>query len=173
MWWCRRVVVLGLATAVGGCGFRPLYGRDQGGESVLAALAAVDVAEVRAAPADRRIAQVLRGAIGDGLDPHNLGAARRFRLEIALTRRVEALAISTDDVVTRYNVRLGSEIRLVDLADGSVAYSTRVRSVGSYDVQQSDFGTVIAEESTSADAARDLAARIVTLLAAYFERGGG
>jgi LPS-assembly lipoprotein len=169
MWWCRRAALLGLA-ALAGCGFRPLYGRGHGGDAVVAALAAIDVAEIQAAPGDKRIAQILRGELARSLDPGNLGLARRWRLELALTRRVEPLAISTDDVITRYNVRLGSHLRLVDLADGSLAWETQVRSVGSYDVQESEFGTLVAEEATSADAVRDMSARVVALLSALMSR---
>lgn len=163
-------MVLGL----GACGFRPLYGRRAGGDAVLADLAAIDVATIDAPPLDVHVAQILRRELRRELDPRDAGAARRYRLEVALSRRVEPLAISSDDIVTRYNVQLTSAIRLVDLADGAVAYATTVRTVGSYDVQKSDFGTVIAEESASADGARDLSARIVSLLATFLlQRAAG
>lgn len=171
MSWSRRGALAAL-TVLGGCGFRPLYGRG-GGSTTIAALAGIDVGAVQAPPLDARVAQILRDEIARGLDPTNAGAARRFRLDLTLARTVEELAISSDDTVTRYNVRLSSDLSLVDLASGRPVYQTHVRTVGSYDVQRSDFGTVISEDATLGDAARDLGQRIVSILASFMARQPG
>ena len=47
-------------------------------------------------------------------------------------------------------------LMLTGLDDGAEVYRTTTRSVGSYDVQQSDYGTLVAERATREDAARDL-----------------
>jgi LPS-assembly lipoprotein len=163
----RRWALLGLTVTAGACGFRPLY--DQGGGEagpVAAELARVAIAPVDAAPLDGRIGQVLRNELLRLFDPRGSGAAARYRLDIALASNSAALAISSDDTITRYNVILDATVVLVGIESGAELYRATTRAVGSYDAQRSDYGTAIAERSTREDAARDLGRRIAAMVSA-------
>ena len=49
---------------------------------------------------------------------------------------------------------------------------TTARATGSYDVVESEYATLVAEQETARDAARDLSNTIANLLALYFKRQG-
>jgi LPS-assembly lipoprotein len=166
----RRVVVLGLGAALaGGCGFEPLYGTDAG--AVPSGLA-IQVSPVDAAPIDGRVGQILRNELLRLFDPGGDAGQPVYRLDIALTSSSAALAISSDGTITRYNVILDASVRLVGIADEAEVYRTTARSVGSYDLQQSDFGSLVAERATQEDAARDLGRRIATMIATVLAQRG-
>ncbi|MEX2648865.1 MAG: hypothetical protein WD673_07620 [Alphaproteobacteria bacterium] len=160
--------MLGLCLGLAACGFRPLYGRDVSGAAspVALELAAIAVAPVEAAPLDRRLGQVLRNELLELVNPRGEPATARYDLSIRLATDRAALAIAADDTITRYNVILDAAVLLAERASGAPVHETTVRAVGSYDVQVSDYGTLIAERATREDTARDLARRIAAVLAA-------
>ncbi|MGH8029254.1 MAG: LPS assembly lipoprotein LptE, partial [Arenimonas sp.] len=120
---------------------------------------------------DSRVGQILRNELLTLFATSGRTPAARYRLEIQLASSTSALAISSDDTITRYNVILEARVRLVALDSTSVVYRATTRSVGSYDVQRSDYGTRIAEQATREDAARDLGRRIATMVSAVLAQG--
>jgi LPS-assembly lipoprotein len=163
----RRAYLVAIASvALAGCGFQPLYGQDQSGAGAPAPreLASVAVLPVEAAPLDRRLGQVLRNELQNLVNPRGAAAEPLYDLGIRLATDREALAIAADDTITRYNVILDAAVLLTERASGKPIYETSMRAVGSFDVQVSDYGTLIAERATREDAARDLARRLTALL---------
>lgn len=160
--------MLSLCLGLAACGFQPLYGRDVSGAAspVALELAAIAVAPVEAAPLDRRLGQVLRNELLELVNPRGEPATARYDLGIRLATDRAALAIAADDTITRYNVILDAAVMLSERASGALVQETTVRAVGSYDVQVSEYGTLIAERATREDTARDLARRIAAILAA-------
>ncbi|MBM3583734.1 MAG: hypothetical protein FJX36_04665 [Alphaproteobacteria bacterium] len=166
----RRAVVLGLGAALaGGCGFEPFYGTDAG--AVPSGLR-IQVSPVAAKPIDGRIGQILRNELLRLFDPRGVTDQPVYRLNIQLTSSSVPLATSSDDTITRYNVILDASVHLVGIADEVEIYRTTARSVGSYDVQQSDYGSLVAERATQEDAARDLGRRIATMIATVLAQSG-
>ena len=166
----RRTVIVMTGVVLAGCGFRPLYGRPDAEDGV-AGLALVTVGEIETQRDDDRIGQILRNEL-DTLT-RSPGAVRpaRFRLEVRLSSTASPLAISSDDTITRYNVILEADVRLIALETQAVVYRATNRAVGSYDVQQTEYGTHIAERATREDVARDLAQRIAAMVGALLAQG--
>lgn len=171
--WPRRAALIGATALAGACGFRPLHGQGGGtADPVEADLSRVQVAPVEAAPIDGRIGQVLRNELLRLFDPRGAGAAPLYRLDVALASNSAALAISSDDTITRFNVILDATVVLTGAESGAEVYRATTRSVGSFDVQQSDYGTLVAERATREDAARDLGQRIAAMIAAVLAQRG-
>jgi hypothetical protein len=164
----RRAVLIGFGSSLAACGFEPVYRRSDPARG--AALGAIAVDPVAAAPEDGRVGQILRNELLS-LFAASGQAPARYRLEVQLASHAAPLAISSDDTITRYNVILEARVRLVALDTGLLVYRATARSVGSYDVQRSDYGTRIAEQATREDAARDLGRRIATMVAAVLAQG--
>jgi hypothetical protein len=150
-----------------------MYGQQTGGGTTQAEMAAVAIAPVATVdPLDERLGQIIRNDLEIRLDPRNVGAASRYRLDVQLAKRSSPLAITSTDTITRYNLTLAARIVLVDLATGNPVYHADTRATGSYDVQRSEYGTVVAEQATAEDAALAMSDRIATLLAVYFAGQG-
>ncbi|MGD9537822.1 MAG: LPS assembly lipoprotein LptE [Alphaproteobacteria bacterium] len=147
--------------ALAACGFEPVYGR---GSTVRhAELAAIDVA-----PIDSLAGLALRNQLIPTLGS-NRGESR-YQLNIALEEQQGEFAIQSNAEVTRYKLALSASFTLTDLATGETVYSGATRSVGSYNVVQSEFATVASENDARKRAAQDLADNIRELLIVHFSR---
>jgi LPS-assembly lipoprotein len=157
--WCSRPGALLLALPLlAACGFEPLY--------------------APGAPAARMQGRVeipvVDGAAGfvmrERLTEH-LGAATAptHRLEIDLELERVGVALTTDDVTTRYNVVGVADFRLVPLAGGPPVLADELRSITGYSAPVSQTSLAFASRAAEQDAerrlARLLADRIVERLA--------
>ena len=152
----------------GGCGFKPLYGTSQGGET-----ASLELASVRVDPIPDRLGQILRNELTDRFTAGVGPQPTRYKLLVELREATAPLQIQTSDTITRYNVTLTARFQLIDSGTGNVVYDDLARAVGSYDVVESEFATLVAEQETAREAARDLSSSISGLLALYFKRSAG
>ena len=134
MWWSRRCL-LGAALAalapvtlaLGGCGFRPLYGgrgRDPG---------AVALAAVAVEPISDRLGQILRNDLAERLSPLGEPINPRYRLKAELHESSGALAIQSDSSITRFDLRITVTFALIDIASGDTLFQGQARVIGGYD----------------------------------------
>ncbi len=149
--------------AGGGCGFRPLYGTDRRGR------AKNDLGAIAVAPIKDRVGQVLRNHLIDRLGRAS-GQAPRYTLTVAVERLTQGKLVQLDDATTRFDLTLTARFSLTEQASGSVLYTDSARAVGSYNVVNSEFATLIAEEDAANEAARVLGDEIRFLLAAFLSR---
>lgn len=160
----RRALVVAAAAvlALAGCGFRPMYGGDDGA-AVRTELEAIAVETPR-----DRLGQIMRNELLDVLRAADSRADPRYRLVVALRQSSDALAIQLDSTITRYNLRLDARFELRDRKDDALLYRNRVRRVASYNVRRAPYSTLIAEQDAERRAAVEVAKEISTLLSAYF-----
>lgn len=171
----RRLLLMGLAPlllAPGACGFRPLYATPEVPDSVALELAAIRINQI-GEDEERRVGQILRNELIDRLTAGVGPQPQRYRLHIELDQQTSALQIQTTDTVTRYNLSLVADLDLLGMESGEPLYQTTIRATGSYDVVESEYATLVAEQETARDAARDLSNTIANLLALYFQRDEG
>jgi len=163
----RRTMLLGLAAALGGCGFRPLYGGagDAGDPDIREQLAAVEIRGL-----DGRLGQVLRNDLLDQLNPVSDQVPSRYVLAIQLRRFASALGIQLDNTITRYNLILVARFQLRERGTRRIVYRSLVQRVASYNVSQQPFADLIAEQDAERRAARELSTDIRTQLAVHFAR---
>lgn len=166
------VAAAGVATGLAGCGFRPLYATPEVADSTALELAAIRIGTIGEGE-ERRVGQILKNELIDRLTAGVGQRPVRYDLVIELNQHTNALQIQTTDTVTRYNLVLVANCWLYDSATHAVLYQTNAQSTGSYDVVTSEYGTLVAEQETARDAARDLSNSIALLLALYFERSEG
>jgi len=171
----RRLFLAGLVPVVlasGACGFRPLYARPELDDSIALELAAIRINQI-GEDTERRIGQILRNELIDRLTAGVGPQPQRYRLVIEIEQQTFALQIQTTDTVTRYNLVLVADMRLLGMDSQEPLYHTTVRATGSYDVVESEYATLVAEQETARDAARDLSNTIANLLALHFQRNAG
>jgi LPS-assembly lipoprotein len=160
--WCIhnfRVAII-LATvlaAVAGCGFRPLHGTGGGG-------ARDQLATVRITQIPDRVGQKLHNLLLDWLTPEGPPATPHYVLSVSLREARQNLAIRKDETATRANLTLTAAFSLRRLGLDEKYVGTAV-STNSYNILQSDFATLSAENDARDRALRVLAEEIRTRVA--------
>lgn len=157
------MLLIALGLALGGCGFRPLYGQIDGDSSVSDALASISIAEP-----DSRVAQLIRNELVSTISPAGSrpGGAYVLDIEPELKNELAIEEFNTDDI--RRTVRLRAEFRLTDTLAGKVVYSGKTFSQVSYDRVGAPFADLQAKTNAEERAAKEIGIDIRTRLAAYF-----
>ena len=149
--------------ALAACEFEPLYAA-RGGDGPRAHAAAIEIAPVR-----DRIAHVVRNHLIDGLTPDGPPARPDYRLTFTVERSARRLLVQPDDRAIRYNLTLRAEFALADKA-GKTLYGGAAQTVNGFNVTDSRFDAVVAEEDAARKAARLLSDEIRALILVHFTR---
>lgn len=147
------------------CGFRPLYG-----EKALTPEVSAEMALIEIRPIDDRIGLILRNELLDLLTPLGTPAQPRYVLAVNLAEARQGLAVERDATVTRFNLTLNADFRLLDAGSRQPLNSGTARSTAAFSVLRADFANVIAERDAEERAARVVAEEIATRLSVYFAR---
>jgi LPS-assembly lipoprotein len=162
----RAAAALLLLLALGACGFRPLYGdADRGGAGT-----APQLQQILVNPIPDRLGQVLRNDLVDRLSPSGAPDRPRYRLSVAIATTKEGLAITKDESITRFNLRISATYVLYDAQSNTEVTRGISRTIAAYNVVQSQFATLVAEKDAESRAARELSEDIRTRLAVFFTR---
>ena len=143
------------------CGFHPMYGR-----SVGPALSSVYVE-----PIAERDGYELRTSLIDALRSDGDPAGKSYRLKIMLNESSQGIALQNDASITRYNNRMEARYTLSDMR-GNVLTSGIQTELSAYNVVQSPYATLVAEQDASKRAAQDVAERIHLDLGVWFRQHG-
>jgi LPS-assembly lipoprotein len=144
-----RIALLALSLALCGCGFKPLYAVETaGGEP---ALQAVNLAGLEASERARPL--LMRALARHFRDD---GEPDAYDLFVTVRERSQPLAVQIDESVTRFNYRLDANYTLTERANGR-SVRGRVDAVASFNVVNSQYSTLYAEESAREKASRVLA----------------
>jgi len=161
----RRTALLAVL-ALGGCGFRPLYGG--GAESGPGRLFQSVRIEREAGEQGFRLYQSLIERLRpvDGVAPLVLTTA---------TQQVRtALAIAAADQITRYNLRLITLYTLRRADTGAIVAEGEVSSIAAYNaIPASQYATLISEREVLRRAAEETADKIVRRLAVTYDPAWG
>jgi len=162
----RRFLLLSALATLAGCGFRPLYGtRAYGGSGAVEALSQTWID-----PIPDRIGQLLRNNLLDRLNPQGEPERARYRLAVKVAVSKEGLAITKDESITRFNLRVSALFVLHDAGSGQELTRGTARTIAAYNVVDSQFATLVAEKDAEVRAARELSDELRTRLAVYFTR---
>ncbi len=170
----RRLFLAGLVpvtAALAGCGFQPLYAKPETDNSMSLELASIRIGDI-GEDDERRVGQLLRNELIDRFTAGVGEQPQRYTLAIEIDQRTSALQIQNTDTVTRYNLQLLAKLRLFANGSNEAIYVADAQATSSYDVVDSEYATLVAEQGSARAAARDLSNTIANLLALYFRRAG-
>jgi LPS-assembly lipoprotein len=158
----RRTVLLGATMALGACNLRPMLHAvsDEGVRGQLEATKIVGL--------DDRLGQLVRNALLDELNPAGVAAPSSYILDVKLQRNAQALGIQSNNVITRFNLRLTARFELVEAKSGKVLYQSQIQRIASYNVGQDPYATLSAEVDAERRVAREVGNNIATALAVHF-----
>lgn len=159
-----QLIILTAALALAGCGFHPLYGRDNLDPRVAPTLAAVYVE-----PIPDRVGYELRNSLLDMFNATGQSDSAAYRLKLSLAETEEAVVLQANTAITRYNYRLTAHYDLIPRAGTDPVKSGDVTALSAYNVAAAPFlfATATAERDAKNRAANDIAQRIRTELAVY------
>lgn len=141
---------------LGGCGLQPMYaGGGSGG--VARALSDVSVG-----PIEGQSGWLVRNALTDRLGAGQDNGAARYRLDIRLDDKVEGLGQLSNDTTTRERRTLRARYQLVDLTTGNVLLDATAGSDAGFDVVNSEYAVIAAEQTALENLAQEVADQIVT-----------
>lgn len=145
----RRLAMALAALLLPACGFQPLYATNAGAAAPglrHIALKSVDAPEDIAPAVTRAFERRMATAPG----------AAKYDLLITATEQAERLAVQIDASVTRYNYRIVGRYTLVNRATGKQTKGA-VTSISSFNVVNSQYSTLHAEDAAREKAANQLA----------------
>lgn len=158
----RRIAPLLLAlaaTALSGCGLRPLYSGGSNGP------VATTLSRIEVAPIEGKAGWLVANALKDRM--RRSSEPPLYRLVVKLDDQLTALGVRRDDTVTRERRSLRARYQLVDVARGTVLLDTTAGSDVGVDVVGSDYATFAAENTALERLAPIVADEIVMRLARF------
>ena len=157
-----RLLALGLACLLGGCGLQPLY---LGGE---AGVVASSLSSIRVGPIPERAGWLVRNALIYRLGGESANST--YRLEVELDDDITGFGIRGDSGATRERRMLRARYRLVDIATGGVVLDATAGTDAGIDVVSSEYATIAAEQSALERLSAVVADQIVARLALFASR---
>lgn len=164
----KRLALVSALLALAGCGFRPLYAppaEDADGKSVYAfeALKTVEVDHI----ADRD-GQYLRNKLVRLLHPSGRARRMEYVLTVTFSEGRTDLDVQQSAIATRANLTVSATYNLVSIASRESVGSGSVSATGGFNIFDSEFQTLIAEqgarERVLESAAEQIRIRIATML---------
>ena len=155
----KKLAVLAACLLLGACGFRPMYGKSL----------APQLSSVFVEPIAERDGYELRTSLIDALRSDGDPAGKLYRLKIVLNETSQGIALQNDASITRYNNRMEARYTLSDVR-GNVLTSGIQTELSAYNVVQSPYATLVAEQDASKRAAQDVAERIHLDLGVWFRQ---
>lgn len=174
MSWSRRrlssagLVVGGLiaAAALGGCGFKPLYGTSSGDPNAAGKLAQVEIGNIP----DRR-GQILRNHLTDRFYHDGYPQQTAYRLDIALESRSDKVALRNDASTERWQLTSVANFHLIDkTTNKSVLDGVSQAQIG-YTVLDQQYGSLATANAVQERSLGELADDITIRVAAVLGRG--
>jgi len=159
---CAAFVLCG-TLAIGGCGFRPLYGTHGPAASpqVTQALATVSVL-----PLPNRQGMKLSRILNEQLRPRGASVAAAYNLEVGLSERIDELGIRKDATSSRANFVLTAQFYLRE--SGRRIFGDQVQSIVSYNILDDQYATVASQANAEDRAIQQVGEQMKTRLAIYF-----
>ena len=162
----RRTFLLGGATALSGCGFKPLYAPQGGAPGPQQELATIDVSNIPDRPG-----QLLRQALQQRLN-HESGVAKRYVLDVSYGIAGDAISIQRDSTATRVRQVATAKwsLKALDTARTLVTSGAARALDGVNVIDQQYFAADLEGETATRRITETVANQITLQLASFFAR---
>lgn len=162
----KNILALTLVTLfVSACGFTPMYGGTSG-TAIARANQSVEIDNI-----PDRDGQFLRNALIDRLYINGTPDNPAYVLQIVnLHREIVNMGIRKDATATRGEVTITAKLRLLDKTSGAVVLERDLKSIGSYNLLDNQFATLVSKESVTDHVLNEMSDNITSELGLYFHR---
>jgi LPS-assembly lipoprotein len=155
----RKPAALAFCALLAGCGFHPMYG----------GVVAPQMAQIFVEPIAERDGFEMRESLIELLQSDGVEAGKKYRLKITLNEASQGIALQNDATITRYNNTLNAKYTLTD-AKGDVLTTGTQTEMSAYNVVQSPYATLVAQQDSTKRAAQDVAELIRLDLGVWFRQ---
>lgn len=164
----RVFLSLILAITLSGCGFSPMYGESSKtkNSSVTATLNSIEINII-----PDRSGQYLRNALMDRFYQTGVPPNPTYKLVISpINETVSNFDLTINSEATRRQLRLNTVIELINLSTDEVVFKRSLIAIASHNVLESEFSTIVTEQSSRDAALNDLARQIERQIALQLSR---
>jgi len=154
------VLALVALTTLNACGFRPLYATDSSGQST-----AFDMAQVNIALINDRVGQVTRNALIETLTPRGQVSNPLYDLKVTLSESTSGQGFTKDNEATISDYLVSATYELTRKSDSKVLRKGTVRARTSFNIVDSDYASIEAEDAARNDATKQLAQQLANQVA--------
>ncbi len=161
----RLVVAFAVTLLVAACGFRPLYSNTNtlaGGTSVHDNIWIDQIPDADGLN--------LRNALIDRFYHNGTPDSPAYILKINLTRSTRDLAIRKNDTTTRAQIVYRADYTLADRANQQIIDSGSIRAIGSYNILESQYTTIVTQDRASQQALEEMADKLTLRLGVVLEK---
>ena len=163
-----RLVSLLMVFVLTACGFSPMYGKHSGAQKADVKTGLNQIA-IEIIP-DRE-GQFLRNALIDRFYAGGMPSNPAYRLYIdKIQESVADFDLTLESEATRRQLYLSTKMRLVDTQTQKILLERQLSAITSHNVLESEFSTIVTEQSAREAALNDLARQTERHLALYFAR---
>jgi len=150
---------------LGACGFSPMYAsNDNSGRTVN------NLNNIAISVIPDRSGQYLRNALIDRFHTNGAPSDPTYKLVIApIKEKVSDFDITVESEATRRQLRLSSQMKLINRQTQQTVLARDLLSITSHNVLESEFSTIVTEQSARDAALNDLARQIERNLALHFK----
>ena len=159
----KILIACSLVFTLGACGFRPLYGTT-GDRDVADTLSQIEIA-----PIPDRLGQQIHNGLLSALAPRGPQGTPRFALKVTVTEGISSLAVKKSAFATRADLQLRSDFQLTELQTGRGLFSSNSLATSSFNILNSEFATLMAENSARNRAIKQMVDDIRTKLAVFLK----
>lgn len=159
----KPVLAVAVGALLGGCGFRPLYAVRSNSTGAQAVFDSIYVDPIEG----ERIGYELRNILIDDVKGMARPNEALYRLKVNARQSIEGIAVEPNATTTRYNYLLSVHYELSSMSTGRMLKSGDETTLGAYDVVESPYSTLVAQQAAQKRAAEDIAARIQVDLAVF------
>lgn len=120
------------------------------------------LADVTISPIEGQSGWLVRNALVDRLGAGAASNGARYRLDVRLDDRVEGLGQLSNDAITRERRTLRARYQLIDTQNGEVVLDATAGSDAGFDVVNSEYAVIAAEQTALENLSQEVADQIVT-----------
>lgn len=163
-----KLLPLLLVLFITACGFSPMYGKHSSAQNsdVRSALNQISIDVI-----PDREGQYLRNALMDRFYAGGIPSNPAFRLQIdKIQESVADFDITIESEATRRQLHLSTKMRLIDSQTQKILLERSLSAITSHNVLESEFSTIVTEQSAREAALNDLSRQTERQLALYFAK---
>ncbi len=161
----HRLAALALMLFIAACGFRPLYG---GTNTLTGGTSTHDQIWIDQIPDYTGL--TLRNALIDRFYHNGTPDNPAYLLKVTLTANSRDLAIRKNDTTTRAQIVYRADYALVERTSQKIVDSGSIRAIGSYNILESQYTTIVTQEAASRQALEELADKLTLRMGVVLEK---
>jgi LPS-assembly lipoprotein len=160
-----RALALIAVLLITACGFSPMYGTKN------TALVKQNLDQVEISIIPDRSGQYLRNALIDRFYHNGYPAAPLYKLTVQpITETISNFDVTLESEATRQQIKLVTQMSLIDVETNKTILTSPLTAVTSNNILESEFSTLITEQSARDAALNDLTRQIERQLSLYFNK---